>query len=219
MPDSIHSKLLAIQSALKAPKDQKNSFGNYKYRSCEGILEALKPLLNKQGLILTISDKMVAVGERVYVKATATIQTQDAVTKSAENLSPSTYVLFVSAYAREALAKKGMDEAQITGAASSYARKYALNGLFLIDDTADVDSMDNTEKVEKVAPKTVTTPPAGAPSELILKIQELCKETTTDPVKLQEHYKVSNHCWDLSSANQAIASLKKKLGGQVEDAA
>ena len=117
-----------IQKGLKAPKGQVNSFGGYKYRSCEDILEAVKPLLGDA--VLTISDDVVEVGGRVYVKATATI-TQGGKSQS------------VTAYAREADSKKGMDSAQLTGACSSYARKYALNGLFCIDDTRDADTMDN----------------------------------------------------------------------------
>lgn len=126
------SELVYIQSKLKAPKGQENKFGGYKYRSCEDILEAVKPLLEAQNCSLTISDDIVQVGERIYVKATATLHTpsQDYVN---------------TAFAREALAKKGMDESQVTGAASSYARKYALNGLFCIDDTKDADAL-NTNK-------------------------------------------------------------------------
>lgn len=119
-----------IQKELKAPKGQFNAFGKYKYRSCEDILEAVKPLLGTGSII--INDEIVLVGDRFYVKATATLSDGDE-TKSA------------TAYAREALAKKGMDESQITGATSSYARKYALNGLFLIDDTKDADTKDNDE--------------------------------------------------------------------------
>ena len=124
-------KLINIQSALKCNKGQTNSFGNYKYRSCEDILEAVKPLLQKEGVSLLITDEMVQVGERIYVKATATIS--DGQDGSVHNVS-------VSAYAREPLLKKGMDESQITGATSSYARKYALNGLLCIDDTKDADT-------------------------------------------------------------------------------
>lgn len=126
-----------IQQELKAPKGQTNSFGNYKYRSCEDILEAVKPLLGDS--TLTINDEIVMIGDRFYVKATATIR--DIESKEVS----------VSAYARESFEKKGMDSAQITGATSSYARKYALNGLFLIDDTKDADTKDNSEK------KTITT--------------------------------------------------------------
>lgn len=131
---SIHAKLQAIQSELKAPKGQTNTFGKYKYRSCEDILEAVKPLLKEQGLTLTLSDEMVDVGGRIYVKATAKITGEDGSSEC------------VNAFARESADKKGMDEAQITGAASSYARKYALNGLFCIDDTKDADTMDNRKE-------------------------------------------------------------------------
>lgn len=124
------SQLNRIQQALKVPKGQMNSFGGYKYRSCEDILEAVKPLLLE--CTLTINDEIVLVGDRYYVKATATLFDNDQL------------LSFVSAYAREPQLKKGMDESQITGMASSYARKYALNGMFLIDDTKDADTMDNT---------------------------------------------------------------------------
>lgn len=120
-----------IQQKLKAPKNQRNEFGKYNYRSCEDILEAVKPLLN--GAVLVISDDLVNFNDRYYVKATATIRTNDSEIVS-------------TAFARETDAKKGMDSAQITGAASSYARKYALNGLFLIDDTKDPDTQDNSKQ-------------------------------------------------------------------------
>ena len=135
----IHEKLLAVQGALKAPKSQRNNFGGYNYRSCEDILEAVKPLLIKQDLLLTLSDTMVEIGGRVYVKATATVETGE------EEIT-------VTAFAREEEEKKGMDGSQITGAASSYARKYALNGLFCIDDTKDSDFTNTHGKEE---PKTV----------------------------------------------------------------
>ena len=122
-----------IQAELHAPKGQKNTFGNYNYRSCEDILAAVKPLLEKHGCYITLSDSIEACEGRVYVRATATIW---------EGMKP---LQSVSAYAREQETKKGMDEAQITGAASSYARKYALNGLLAIDDTKDADTMDNRE--------------------------------------------------------------------------
>lgn len=136
------TKLLKIQEQLKAPKGQFNSFGNYKYRSCEDILEAVKPLLVEHGCTLTISDEVIMLGNRYYVKATATLVAGDIIKST-------------TAYAREPESKKGMDESQITGAASSYARKYALNGLFAIDDTKDADTMDNTQKSENKAPQAV----------------------------------------------------------------
>lgn len=128
--------LQEIQQKLKAPKNQRNNFGGYNYRSCEDIVEALKPILAEYGAAIILSDDIVAVGDRVYVKATATLKTKD-------------QEFTTTAFAREPVAKKGMDESQITGAASSYARKYALNGLFGIDDTKDADTMDNREYASK----------------------------------------------------------------------
>lgn len=127
--------LQEIQRTLKAPKGQINRAMGYRYRSCEDILEAVKPLLDK--CMLTITDEMVEIGGRVYVKATARIKCDKEVTE-------------VSAYAREAETKKWLDDSQITGAASSYARKYALNGLFLIDDTRDADTQESPKEQEPV---------------------------------------------------------------------
>lgn len=129
--------MVLVQSKLKANKGQFNKFGNYAYRSAEDILESVKPLLNEQGLVLTLSDEIVEVGGRVYVKATAVITSSDDSEKNTIN---------ATAFAREQMTKKGMDESQITGSASSYARKYALNGLFCIDDGKDADSMDNSKE-------------------------------------------------------------------------
>jgi len=123
-------KLVLIQSELKAPKGQTNKFGGYKYRSCEDILEALKPHLKEQGLFLSITDELVAQGNRYYIKASAII------TDGIDRWS-------VDGWAREEEVKKGMDSSQITGASSSYARKYALNGLFCIDDTKDSDATND----------------------------------------------------------------------------
>lgn len=125
---------MQVQQKLKAPKGQRNNFGNYNYRSCEDIVEAVKPLL--ENLILTINDEIVVIGDRYYVKATASL------TDGESEISN-------TAYAREALSKKGMDEAQITGSASSYARKYALNGLLCIDDTKDPDATNNHESSDE----------------------------------------------------------------------
>lgn len=134
------NELVYIQASLKAPKNQRNTFSNYNYRSCEDIMEALKPLLSETCCTLVISDEIVQVADRIYVKATATLET------------PSGKVYQNSAFAREADSKKGMDESQVTGAASSYARKYALNGLFCIDDNKDSDSQNTTKNtaVKKV---------------------------------------------------------------------
>ena len=129
-----------IQTELHAPKGQFNKFGNYKYRSCEDILEGIKPLLKETGAILTISDEVVQVGDRYYIKATATLSDEES-------------HVFATAFAREPESRKGMDDAQVSGATSSYARKYALNGLFCIDDAKDADTMDRPEEKKKELPK------------------------------------------------------------------
>lgn len=176
-------KIVAIQSELKAPKGQYNSFGKYNYRSCEDILEGVKPLLTKHGLVLTIQDSIDLIGDRFYVKATATI------TDGKEQLS-------TSAYARESLDKKGMDASQVTGATSSYARKYALNGLLAIDDTKDADTMDNNKKPVQQTQETVynwqtlkARATQGGISEDELKhyLKDTLKVAGTDSMT-QEHY-------------------------------
>ena len=139
--------LAAIQAELKAPKGNFNSFGKYKYRSCEDIVEAVKPLLANHACHLILTDDVVAVLDRVYVKATATIY------KGTEIIGQST------AFARESLDKKGMDDSQITGTASSYARKYALNGLLAIDDTKDADTDEHTAQRNKPV-KTLKADPS-----------------------------------------------------------
>lgn len=135
----INNSLIYIQQNLRAGKNQRNSYGGYKYRSCEDILEAVKPLLEHEKVVLVLTDEIALVGDRYYVKATATLKSAD------EQISN-------SAYAREAEKKKGMDESQITGTASSYARKYALNGLFCIDDAKDAD----TDEFAKATGRTRT---------------------------------------------------------------
>lgn len=143
---SFYDLLRKVQMELKAPKNQHNNFGNYNYRNCEDILEAVKPLLDKNNLTLIISDELTNIGDRYYIKATAQLLSHQG-------------TIEVSAFAREEESKKGMDPAQITGSASSYARKYALNGLFNIDDTKDADAQDNR--------KTAVPKKASASSEPI----------------------------------------------------
>lgn len=176
-------KIVAIQSELKAPKGQYNSFGKYNYRSCEDILEGVKPLLAKHGLVLTIQDSIDLIGDRFYVKATATI------TDGKEQLS-------TSAYARESLDKKGMDASQVTGATSSYARKYALNGLLAIDDTKDADTMDNSKKPVQQTQETVynwnslkarAVQGGISEEELVHYVTETFKVSKPSELK-QEHY-------------------------------
>ena len=158
---NIFEKLLAIQTELKAPKSQYNSFGKYKYRNCEDILEAVKPLLAKYKATLKISDELEMIGDRYYIKATAMF-----IDAEAEE------GVFVenTAYAREEAEKKGMDGSQVTGASSSYARKYALNGLFAIDDTKDSDTTNTGDSGEK-KPKNAKKKP---PREML--IDELRKQ-------------------------------------------
>ena len=153
----IYAKLAAIQAALKAPKTQFNKFGGYKYRKSEDILEAAKPLTNEQGCTLTCTDELQLIGDRYYIKATATL------TCIEDGSSVST-----TAYAREEEEKKGMDGSQVTGASSSYARKYALNGLLCIDDTADSDTTnqgDSAPQKPADAPKPTRTKKTATATE------------------------------------------------------
>ncbi len=139
----VHEKLFSVQQQLKAPKGQRNDFGKYNYRSCEDIVEAVKPLMAVQRLLLTMSDDLVQVGDRYYIKATARITD----ITDGETVE-------VTAFAREEESKKGMDGSQVTGASSSYARKYALNGLFAIDDTKDSDATNTHGKEPETKPET-----------------------------------------------------------------
>lgn len=180
-------ELVKIQSELKAPKGQYNSFGKYHYRSAEDIMEALKPILAKYDCELTVSDDIVEVGNRIYVKATATLENKDGKTK------------LVTAFAREAEKKTGMDESQITGAASSYARKYALNGLFCIDDTKDADH------------ESVSNPPQ--PKEdpnLALAMDEIKRATSG-----QELLEIYNR-WAGFQSNPKFKSALTKRKGEVQ---
>lgn len=169
---NIYEKLVVIQSSLRAPKNQYNSFGKYNYRSLEDIVEAVKPLLSQVKAALTISDEPVIIGDRIYIKAVAILTNAEEPTQTVVN----------TAYARESLTKKGMDDSQITGATSSYARKYCLNGLFCIDDNKDADSM---------APETqnlkITDIQAKELSDLILKsgtdLAAFLKYATTDRIE------------------------------------
>lgn len=134
----LREKLMHIQTEIKAPKNLYNSFGKYSYRNAEGICEAVKPYLEKEKCTLILKDRVIEIGERVYVEATAVLYDME----SDDSIE-------VNAFAREELSRKGMDSAQITGATSSYARKYALNGLFLLDDTKDMDSNEYKEESER----------------------------------------------------------------------
>lgn len=147
MADNFFARVGQLQAELKAPKGQTNNYGGYKYRSCEDILEAVKPLMLQYKMILTVGDEIIQIGTRYYVKATAVlrdIETAESITNSA--------------YAREAETKKGMDESQISGTASSYARKYALNGLFCIDDTKDADTNEFANRTRNTQDKATSEP-------------------------------------------------------------
>jgi len=178
-------RLTALQHELKAPKGQFNGFGKYKYRNCEDILEAVKPLLVKHELGLTVSDEIVFIGSRFYVKATAKLCNVDSVGGTE-----------VYGYARECDSKKGMDDAQLTGSCSSYARKYALNGLFLIDDTKDADSMENKPAITAKQDATKPVFSSGMYDSMVEKFTAAIatNERTADQIisKLEEKYHVCN---------------------------
>lgn len=170
----ILAKLSQLQSELKAPKSQFNKFGGFKYRSLEDINEAIKPYLAKLGLVLIVSDEIVTIGDRFYIKAIASIIDENGSKHSA------------TAYAREPLNKKGMDEAQVTGSASSYARKYALNGLLCLDDNQDADSQDNTQSQ---APSKAKKEPLS--QEQVAELSELIELSKTELPKLLAYFKVN----------------------------
>ena len=190
-------ELIAIQSELKAPKNQWNDFGKYNYRSAEDILEAVKPLLKKYNCHLTISDEMVVLGERYYVKATATLA------KEGESIS-------TTAYAREEESKKGMDSSQITGSTSSYARKYALNGLFCIDDTKDSDFTNTHGEEVKPTPRAVN-PKETVEKELKGAIDVLSK--CKDVASVDEVVKAYKTLWTNQDFKNATAKRRKELNG------
>lgn len=186
---TLNEKLVLIQSELKASKDKYNSFGKYKYRSCEGILEAAKPILNKYGVSLIISDDVILIGNRYYIKATATLRCGDEAVSN-------------TAWAREEETKKGMDASQVTGATSSYARKYALNGLFCIDDTKDAD----TEEYQNQQNATPQPKAAQLP------------DTITNAIKAATTINALSEIWKNNVAYQkmplfvnAVSAKKKEL--------
>lgn len=196
-------KLINIQQKLKAPKGQYNNFGKYAYRSCEDILEALKPILAEEQCALILKDDIILIGERYYIRAKALLYDENGEI-IAEN----------SAYAREEAEKKGMDGSQITGASSSYARKYALNGLFGIDDNKDSDATNETPKETKkeTKAKPKEEKPKMIASEDCLTIVDLASKTGTDMSTMLAYYKVKS-VKELSAvqAEHCIKSLNKKL--------
>ena len=194
---NIYEKLLSVQVSLKAPKSQYNSFGKYNYRNCEDILEAVKPLCNEVKACVLLTDDIVLIGERYYVKATAFfIDLESESTVSAV------------AFAREEESKKGMDGSQVTGASSSYARKYALNGLFDIDDTKDSDTTNTHGKEDKpkVQPKTIT------PRELLI---TKLKEKGIDPTAYATEKGLNKDTTD-ERYSELLAELEKLNAYKVE---
>ena len=185
---TITEKLMMIQVELKAPKNLYNKFGNYSYRNAEGIQEALKPLEKKYGVATVISDDIVEVAGRVYVKATAKIINCD-----------NEQSIEVTAYAREASDKKGMDDAQITGATSSYARKYARNALYLLDDTKDADSDEYHEAASKATESTASKPVAEKKTEKATENRSPARQKLYDFIAKNkftkaEQKKIIDHC-------------------------
>ena len=210
---TLHEKLMHIQEELKAPKNLHNSYGGYNYRSAENILEALKPLLVKYSATVTITDTIEDIGGRIYVKATASFY-------GADSSAP----MEVTAYAREVETKKGMDDAQVTGATSSYARKYALNGLFLLDDTEDVDSeayqAQAKQEPQKTTPKKAPAKKAEPKTEESKEVPPLTEEellflsqrySGENLEKLLEYFKIE----DISQIEPAAGrALIKKIQEQ-----
>ena len=201
-------ELITIQSTLKAPKSQFNAFGNYKYRKVEDILEAVKPIMSNLGCTLVMTDDIVMVGNRIYVKATATIKNSKGETE------------VTTGYAREEETKKGMDGSQITGAASSYARKYALNGLFAIDDNADSDTTNDGQhqaaqqqaspQAQAAQPAQQTATPQYHPNDINEAIQMVSRCVNKDNlVWVMQTYQplMSN-----AQFMQTLSAKRKELG-------
>ena len=182
---TVFEKLAVIQQELIAPKNQYNSFGKYNYRSCEDILEGLKPCLKKVNAAVTVSDELVQIGDRYYIKATATLHDAE----SGQSVSN-------TAYAREDEGKKGMDVSQVTGATSSYARKYALNGLFCIDDVKDADTRDNRQneaEEQKKAEAEQKKIENSVITDVKVKVLEArCEKEGVDVDKILKLYKISS---------------------------
>ena len=212
---SLREKLMRIQVELKAPKNLYNSFGKYKYRNAEGIQEALKPMEKAYNVTTILTDEMIDISGRIYVKAIATIMDCD-----------SEDMISTTAYAREADAKKGMDEAQVTGATSSYARKYALNALFLLDDTKDVDSEEYQAQAKAKATQTQPEPQKASPDgkeSTRAKYQELiayCKEHNHDIKEVAKTFslnaKSTAQDFDTAMRRLILADSKNESDGPVE---
>ena len=211
---NVLNKLFKIQQELKVPKNQRNTFGNYNFRNCEDIMEASKPICAKYNCLLTCSDELIQVGERYYVKATARLYDLD-----------SGEVIIAEACAREEETKKGMDASQITGASSSYARKYALNGLLQLDDNKDADTNEftkqqksQTKATQSSTPKATVKPKVELMDEgqlqairiLLAKNEEL-KKKTYDKLKIQHSEELLKKL-SKTQATSLIKQLKEKVG-------
>lgn len=203
----LKEKLMNIQVQLKAPKNLYNSFGKYAYRNAEGICNAVKPYLKECGVTLVLSDKLEAVADRVYIKATAVLFDCD----TQESIE-------VTAYAREPENKKGMDDSQITGTASSYARKYALNGLFLLDDVKDADSDEYKKQADAVAEEQTFNEKAEKEGkELASQAQKnciyaICKKHGVDVKSLYDSNNLTEKTLTKDDALNLISALKEKFG-------
>ena len=194
----VYEKLSHIQTKIKAPKNLHNSFGNYDYRNAESILQAAKPFLESEKCSLTLDDEIVEIGTRFYVKATATLTDIEGATQ-----------VSVSAMAREEETKRGMDGSQITGSASSYARKYALNGLFLLDDTKDADTdeqrTETNARIEKEKPKTAPKNRKDTPEEAAKNEQ---MKASVDPVFLPTaDHKTTKEQWERFKSEQTRTGI------------
>lgn len=194
---NIYEKLMNIQQELKAPKGQYNSFGKYKYRSCEDILESVKPLLEKYKVTIILTDKLEQIGERYYIRAKAILIDTES-NNSIEN----------TAYAREEETKKGMDGSQITGTSSSYARKYALNGLLLIDDTKDADTDEFAKENNKGKTKEESKEKKITPGQLKVLSKLYTGDNLVKLLELNKIYKLED--MSMEKANEIILKLKKK---------
>jgi hypothetical protein len=207
---TIYEKLLSIQTELKAPKSQYNSFGKYNYRNCEDILEAVKPLCAKYKAVSVMGDEVIQIGERYYIKSTARL-----IDLESEGVVENT------AYAREEAEKKGMDGSQVTGASSSYARKYALNGLFAIDDTKDSDTTNNGQTAPKEATKAKQT---AKTEEWKLTKSELVqvygvKKAEATIAALEKKLKVPYAEWDeetTQKVRETLERMKKRNNEEME---
>lgn len=197
---NIYEKLTEVQNELKAPKSKYNSFGKYNYRSCEDILEAVKPILKAKRLAMTVKDDVFNIGDRFYIMATVTVYDCESDEK-----------VTTTAYAREDADKKGMDGSQITGSSSSYARKYALNGMFAIDDTKDADSWNTHDKDRTVEKKEAER----ATEEQVAKLRALYKGKEDKLTELLDKYGITS---PVQFKRMEIQSVIDKLEAKLKQA-